>query len=99
VEHSLIDEVEFTKQQPCLLNQVELCHVLQDPIATWMESSISRVPNVAYFSMTSICSCEYGLYMEFLLHMLCSFHAFNFMQEGMSINQFLVWLHWKFDYT
>ena len=68
-----------------------------DPIVDCMDLVFSKLPNVANFTFTSICSYGYRLNMEFLLHRLCSFHIF--IQEGMSINKFLEWLLWKSTYT
>jgi len=68
-----------------------------DPIANYMDLVFSKLPNVAIFTLTSICSYEYTFNMEFLFHLLCSFHIF--IQEGMSINKILEWCYWKFVFT
>lgn len=39
-----------------------------DPIADCIDSVFSKLPNVANFTLTSICSYEYILTIEFLLH-------------------------------
>jgi hypothetical protein len=52
-----------------------------DPIVDCMDLVFSKLPNVANFTLTSICSYEYILNMEYLLHMLCS--SYVFIQEGM----------------
>ena len=53
-EHNFTDEAYFMQQKYCILNQVELYHVLQDPIVVWMESSFFKVLNDVNFGMISI---------------------------------------------
>jgi hypothetical protein len=70
---------------------------LYDPIVDCMDLVFSKLQNVENFTLTSICSYEYILNMEFFLQQLFSFHIF--IQEGMSINKLLEWLLWKYAYT
>jgi hypothetical protein len=72
-----INKTNCMKQQPCLLNQLEIVHEYHNPIVDWMESISSKVPNVVAFSMLLICNSKYKLLMEFLLCISYSFHIFS----------------------
>lgn len=97
-KYNFIDEETFTQQQFCLLNQVEFCHILQDPVAVRMDSFHRGVPNFESFDILIICSSKYKLFMEPFLYY---FHTFsnNYLQNDTIVNPFLIRIHWKFTYT
>jgi hypothetical protein len=92
---------DLTLMQFPFLDQLEVFYKFQDPIVAWMDSSFPQIPNAASFGISSICSCEYMFFVEFLLFMICSLHVFllSYKQGLHFISQMLLWLHWKVDYT
>jgi hypothetical protein len=82
-------------RQPYLLNQVEFCHVLHDPMAFWMDSFLQGVPNIATFDMQSNCSSKYKMHIRFMLQKLHAFHISSliYKQEDHFVRKMLTWLH------
>jgi hypothetical protein len=81
-------------------NQLEVLHEYKDPIATWMESSISNISNVAKSSMLPICNYEYKFLTKILLQMSyysCTF-LYSYKQKFHFISPLLAWIYWKFVY-
>jgi hypothetical protein len=67
VEHNFSYETTFI-QQFCLSDHVECYHVLQDPVALYMESIHSEVFNVVAFDIQSSCNSKYKLHITCLLN-------------------------------
>jgi hypothetical protein len=100
-DHNFIDESSFTEEQDFLLNQLEVFHDLQDPVAIWMDSLLTQVPNVATLGISLTCSSKCKFFLEILMKIFHSFCIFSksFLQKVIFISQMLLWIHWKSDYT
>jgi hypothetical protein len=92
---------DLTLMQFPFLDQLEAFYKFQDLITAWMDLSVPHIPNAASLGISSICSCEYMFFVEFLLFMICSLHVFLLScKQGLHfISQMLLWIHWKVDYT
>jgi hypothetical protein len=97
-DYHFVEKSTFTEEQDCLLNQLKVCHVLQDPVAIWMDSLLAQVPIVVTLGISLICSSECKIFLELLLKILPSFCIFSksCLQKVIFISQLLSWMLWKF---
>ena len=63
----VIIEVKNSKEKLDLINQLQMFHVIQDPMAIYMETIFSKYSNVATFGIKSDCNSKYNFPMEFLI--------------------------------
>ena len=96
-----IKNTELSRQQDCLLCRLKVCHVLQDPVAIWMDALLAQVSYVSVFGMLPFFSNKYQLLTNSLLHFLHLLQILfkNCLHKVIFISQMLLWLHWKVDYT
>ena len=100
-DYHFVEKSTFTKEQDCLLNQLKVCHVLQDPMEIWKDSFLEQVPIFVTPGISLIFRSECKIFLELLLKILPYFFIFSksFLPKVIFISQLLSWLLWKFAYT